>query len=328
MKVVCNLENVVLGGLIGLCVGDALGVPVEFLSRKKLIEKPVTDILGYGTHNQPPGTWSDDSSLTFCLMESLCQGYSIEDIAQKFVRWYEEGYWTPYGEIFDIGNATLQAISRVQRGCKPEEAGGKTVYDNGNGSLMRILPLAYYLLRVDDIKVRLKIVHDVSSITHGHIRSKMACFLYIEFVQNLLKDVKSYDAYINAIKVFESVYCCGPYLSELKHFQNLISGEIQNFKEDELLSTGYVIHTLESSIWCFLNSNDYKSAVLKAVNLGDDADTTAAVTGGIAGIYYGLSAIPPKWIDTLARKEDIFSLCKRFSKTVDAYPLRLSNMQF
>lgn len=310
------LKESVLGGLFGLCVGDALGVPVEFLTRKKLIEKPVTGMLGYGTHNQPPGTWSDDSSLTFCLVESLCEGYKPGDIAQKFVKWYDEGYWTPYGEVFDVGNATLQAITRIKRGSKPEEAVGRTEYDNGNGSLMRILPLAYFLLGVEDIKTRVGIIHDVSSITHGHIRSKIACVFYVEFARYLLKGLKAYDAYLKTAKLVESFYSGYEDVSELKHFQRIMSNEIVNLSEESIMSSGYVIHTLEACIWCLLNCNNYEETILKAVNLGDDTDTTAAVVGGFAGIYYGLSSIPKEWIEIIARKDDIFALCERFSKAI------------
>lgn len=177
----------IVEGMLGLCIGDALGVPVEFSSREKLKQSPVVDLIGFGTFDQPVGTWSDDSSLVFCLAESLCEGYNLQDIADKFVRWYEEGYWTAHGEVFDIGNSTLQAIDRIKRGSKPECAGGKTSYDNGNGSLMRILPLAFYLLRTDNIAERFSIIKDVSSITHAHLRSIMACFFYIELALELLK---------------------------------------------------------------------------------------------------------------------------------------------
>ncbi|MGE5417100.1 MAG: ADP-ribosylglycohydrolase family protein [Acidobacteriota bacterium] len=311
------MSNRVLEGFLGLCVGDALGVPVEFVSRDQLLKLPVTNMTGFGTHNQPPGTWSDDSSLSFCLAESLCNGFDIVDISQRFVRWYVDGYWTPHGIVFDIGNATLQAINRIISGCKPEDAGGKTDGDNGNGSLMRILPLAYYLLRFDDIETRMKIVHDVSAITHGHIRSKMACVLFIELAISILKGKNKIEAYNDVIKQFESIYSYDLYTTELIHFKNIISGKIDNLERYKISSSGYVIHTLEASIWCLLNSGDYKEAVLKAVNLGDDTDTTAAVTGGLAGIYYGMGSIPKEWIDVLARKDDIFALCERFAKNMN-----------
>ena len=136
-------SNKVLDGLFGLCIGDALGVPVEFTSRDDLKEHPVADMIGYGMYNQPPGTWSDDSSLAFCLAESLCNGYDLNDIASKFVAWYYDNHWTPHGEVFDVGNATSEAIERLKIGVAPQKAGSCSEYSNGNGSLMRILPLVF-----------------------------------------------------------------------------------------------------------------------------------------------------------------------------------------
>jgi len=163
-------RNKILGGLFGLCIGDALGVPFESCSRDELKKNPVTTMVGYGVHNQPAGTWSDDSSLTFCLADSLCQGFNLDDIAGKFCKWLYEGYWTPYGKTFGVGNTTRQAISRLTKGVNPEEAGGKSEYSNGNGSLMRILPLAYYLENAEAPK-KFEIIHQLSSITHAHPRS-------------------------------------------------------------------------------------------------------------------------------------------------------------
>jgi ADP-ribosyl-[dinitrogen reductase] hydrolase len=164
--------------LFGVAVGDALGVPVEFKSRQTLQQNPVTDMIGYGTYNLPPGTWSDDSSLTFCLTEALTQDFNLNTIAQNFVKWRNESYWTPHGEVFDIGIATDQAIRRLITGTKPELAGGFEVHDNGNGSLMRILPLVFYI-KDKEINERYQITKQVSSITHAHIRSVIACFYYL-----------------------------------------------------------------------------------------------------------------------------------------------------
>lgn len=136
--------------LLGVAVGDALGVPVEFKSRQEISQNPVTTMIGYGTHNQPPGTWSDDSSLTFCLAEALTNDFCLDEIGQNFVKWYNENYWTPNGEVFDIGGTTKQAILRIAKGENPELAGSSKETDNGNGSLMRILPLLFYLSLLSD----------------------------------------------------------------------------------------------------------------------------------------------------------------------------------
>lgn len=305
-----SMRNKVFGGLIGLCVGDALGVPVEFVSRTALEKNPLEMMNGYGTHNQPLGTWSDDSSLTFCLMESLCEGYDTDDIAKRFVKWYEEGYWTAQGEVFDIGNATMQAIVRIQRGCKAEEAGGKTQYDNGNGSLMRILPLSFYLLYKNDVAQRFKIVKEVSSITHAHTRSVMACFFYVELAISLIKGKNFDEAMDITVSTFDSLFCDN---IEREHFQRILDKNVVQISQKDIYSSGYVIHSLEAALWCIKNSNSYKDVILKAVNLGEDTDTTAAIAGGLAGIMYGQESIPHEWIDSLARKDEILRLCQRFN---------------
>ena len=170
--------------LFGLAVGDALGVPVEFKSRESLKKNPVTDMICYGTYNQPPGTWSDDSSMAFCLAESLCEGYNPKDTAERFVRWYDEAYWTPHGEVFDVGIATRKAIQRLKEGVEPRLAGGNTEYDNGNGSLMRIMPLLV-LTRGSSPEQAMQMTEEVSSITHRHPRSVLACHYLLMLAAHL-----------------------------------------------------------------------------------------------------------------------------------------------
>jgi ADP-ribosyl-[dinitrogen reductase] hydrolase len=304
-----------LSGLMGLCVGDALGVPVEFTSRAERVKSPVTTMLGYGTWNQPPGTWSDDSSLSFCLAECLCRGYSLDAIANSFWRWYKEAYWTPRGDVFDIGQTTHTAIMRLKQGVVPHQAGGKVENSNGNGSLMRILPMAYChrSLTLGELLAR---VHDVSAITHAHARSQMACGIYISIAVALLEGADPQTAYLQALQDIQTIYSVREFLLEKPHFGRIFTGEIAKLPVEEINSGGYVIDTLESSLWCLLNSSSYSEAVLKAVNLGGDTDTTAAVTGGLAGIYYGVENIPQKWMNQIARRQDIIYLAERFARAV------------
>ncbi|MEH2467323.1 ADP-ribosylglycohydrolase family protein [Nostoc sp.] len=304
-----------LSGLMGLCVGDALGVPVEFTSRAERVKSPVTTMLGYGTWNQPPGTWSDDSSLSFCLAECLCRGYSLDAIANSFWRWYKEAYWTPRGDVFDIGQTTHTAIMRLKQGVVPHQAGGKVENSNGNGSLMRILPMAYCHrnLTLGELLTR---VHDVSAITHAHARSQMACGIYISIAVALLEGADLQTAYLQALQDIQTIYSVREFLLEKPHFGRVLSGEIAKVPVEEINSGGYVIDTLESSLWCLLNSSSYSEAVLKAINLGGDTDTTAAVTGGLAGIYYGVENIPRQWINQIARRQDIIYLAERFTRAV------------
>lgn len=304
----------VLSGLMGLCIGDALGLVAEFKSRDELKLNPIKDMIGYGTFSQPPGTWSDDSSLTFCLAESLCSGFDLEDISKKFCDWYYKGYWTPHGKAFDIGITTKKSIYKIHMGENPEYSGGVDEYSNGNGSLMRILPLAYYLQNYEDDKF--EIIHKISSITHGHIRSKIACSIYIEIAMNLLKGYRPYEAYEKMKPIIINYYTSKGYNKELGNFNRILKGHIWKLRRNEIKSNGYVISTLEASLWCFLNTNSYSNAVLYAVNLGFDTDTTGAVTGGLAGIYYGIDCIPPKWIDKIAKKDDIVRLSTKFADSL------------
>ncbi|MBC6431213.1 ADP-ribosylglycohydrolase family protein [Nostoc sp. HG1] len=306
-----------LSGLMGLCVGDALGVPMEFTSRAERVKSPVTTMQGYGTWNQPPGTWSDDSSLSFCLAECLCRGYALDAIANSFWRWYKEAYWTPRGDVFDIGQTTHTAIMRLKQGVVPHQAGGKVENSNGNGSLMRILPMAY-CHRNFTLGELLARVHDVSAITHAHARSQMACGIYISIAVALLEGADLQTAYLQALQDIQTIYSVREFLLEKPHFGRVFSGEIAKIPVEEINSGGYVIDTLESSLWCLLNSSSYSEAVLKAVNLGGDTDTTAAVTGGLAGIYYGVENIPKQWMNQIARRQDIIYLAERFARAVYA----------
>jgi len=299
--------------LFGVAVGNALGVPVEFKSRESLHENPVSDMVGFGTHKVPAGTFSDDSSLTFCLAEALTQDFDLNTIGQNFLRWCNDNYWTATGVVFDIGNATQDAMCKLARGVKPELAGGTTSNSNGNGSLMRILPLAFYLLDKESHE-RFEITKQVSSITHAHIRSVIACYYYLEFAIQLIDGKDKFEIYKDLKQeISDDLLFFADIPSEIAWFDRLLKGNIHELPEEEIQSTGYVLHTLEASIWCLLTTENYKDAVLKAINLGDDSDTTGAVTGGLAGLLYGYNNIPTNWIAQIARHDDIEDLAERLT---------------
>lgn len=304
------MENKIKAGIFGVCIGDALGVPVEFKKREDLKKHPVTGYLEYGSWNQPQGTWSDDSSLTLCLAEVLTKGYDVEKIGESFVKWYRYGHWTAHGKLFDVGGTTRHSIARLIKGESAIFSGNIFEEDNGNGSLMRILPLVFYLDKEEDIEFIYQTVKAVSSITHGHFRSVFACFIYVIFVIELIKGKDKKEAYHHVQKIaleYAEIQNFNP--KEIELFQRILKYDISKYSEDEIKSSGYVLHSLEASLWCFLNSENYSEAVLKAVNLGGDTDTTGAITGGIAGIYYGFETIPDEWISELVRKKDIERLC-------------------
>lgn len=297
--------------LFGLSVGDALGVPFEFKDREHLIANPVADMEGYGTYQQPPGTFSDDSSMAFCLAETLTQDFNLTILAQHFVSWLRNRYWTAYDEVFDVGIATSRAIRQLEMRVPPELAGGNDESDNGNGSLMRILPLVLYIKDFPE-KERFTFTEAVSSITHRHYISVVACFYYLEFARLIIQGEDKMKAYKKIQSSFRNSLQqhLNP-LPDLQMFNRLLEQDIFKLTSDQIFSSGFVVYTLEASIWCLLTTNSYKEATLKAVNLGFDTDTTASVTGGLAALVYGWKSIPRHWLQQLARYNDIESLAER-----------------
>lgn len=310
------MKNKIKSALLGVAVGDALGVPVEFKNRKTISENPVTDMIGYGTYSQPAGTWSDDSSLTFCLAEALTQDFSYHLIGEYFSKWYHEKFWTARGDVFDIGNTTFRAIAKIDSGVRAEIAGDDDELSNGNGSLMRIIPLLFYIIN-KPIDERFELTRNVSSITHAHIRSVIACFYYLEFARKLIDGIDKFQIY-KELQVEIPNYLLSISISqdEIRKFGRILTDNIYELPEPEIHSSGYVLHSLEASLWCLLTTNSYEDAVLKAVNLGSDSDTTAAITGGLAGLIYAYEGIPQRWIEQIARKEDIIDLSERLATKI------------
>ena len=287
----------VYDGIIGLVVGDALGVPFEFKKRDTFKAEKMT---GYGTYNQPPGTWSDDSSLTLATVASIGGTGKIDlaDIMDNFIMWLNDGAYTPYGSVFDVGRSTRKAIFRYASGVEPLKCGGQTYMDNGNGALMRILPLAFIPHTTQDVL-------NVSKLTHAHEISQTACSLYIYIAGKLIEGTSIKEA-ICSLAYLQPVM-------QMEEFKRI--AYIGELNRDEIRSSGYVVDTLEAALWCLWVTNTYKDCVLTAVNLGVDTDTVAAVAGGLAGIVYGCggkNGIPTRWINQIARKEWIQSLCDNF----------------
>jgi ADP-ribosyl-[dinitrogen reductase] hydrolase len=310
-----SIRERVLGGLWGSLVGDALGVPVEFRSRADVQLDPVTEMRGYGSHRQPAGTWSDDSSLLLCSVDSLLRHtFDTEDLGQRFVKWHNEAFWTPHGKVFDVGVATSHALTRIAQGMRAESAGGDGQYSNGNGSLMRIIPVSLRFAN-GPLKECLDRVHRASAITHRHPRSQLACGFFTLMIRELLHSSAPSAAYAKSLEQFRAFYEPDPWWSaEFEFLQLLLAGDLSNRPEAEISSGGYVIHTLTASIWCLLTTSSFEDCVLRAVNLGGDTDTTGCVAGGLAGLHYGISAIPSRWIETLARREEIAPLVEQFAE--------------
>lgn len=311
------MANHVLAGIMGLCVADALGVPVEFMDRETLKRNPVTGMRSYGTYHQPAGTWSDDTSMTLCLVESLTKGLDYHDIMTNFLRWLDEAAYTPHGEVFDVGNTTREALRRFSQGIPPLECGGTTERDNGNGSLMRILPIVFYLRSVCgtdfcETDEALEIIHNVSALTHAHKRSQIACGIYVSVASMLIDATDLGISVETGIHKAIEYYRNHPGFSdELHHYERLTRKDFDKLDETEIRSSGYVVDTLEAAIWCLLKTRSFKDCVLTAVNLGEDTDTVAAVAGGLAGLYYGYESIPNDWLSVIAKRDYVESLCNQ-----------------
>ncbi|MCH2044138.1 MAG: ADP-ribosylglycohydrolase family protein [Saprospiraceae bacterium] len=312
----------VIGALMGVAVGDAMGVPHEFKSRSEMRKNPVTSMVGHGTYNQPLGTWSDDSSLTFCLAESLLNGYDLKDIAEKFIQWRSKAYWTARGRVFDIGMTTAKALNRLEEILDnnwldelQEQKNYGDAYENGNGSLMRIIPLLFYI-KGKTIQEQFSIIWEVSALTHRHIRAAMSCLIYLKLAEKLLSGQDKIIAYTDMQKeilaFWEEIHFPK---SESQYFEKIIQNDIRNTALKNIKTGGYVIEVLESSLWFFLNRNSYKETILSSINLGHDTDTGAAIAGGLAGLYYGLKGIPELWVASIARMEDIIQLGKQLHST-------------
>lgn len=309
--------NTIKAAIIGHAVGDALGVPAEFIPREKLKKHPVTDMIGFGSHDVPKGSWSDDTSMELCTLNSIATKGKIDldDIMIEFGKWVEDGYMTPQGRVFDIGRTCLHAIMNYHRGKDVRHCGGEREYDNGNGSLMRILPVCLYnYLKKADKDSAIDNIHSVSALTHAHDRSCIACGIY-DFILHELISTPRKSSVKKALAKAKEYYKEN---DENKSFSRLYEENFELAAEKDIKSSGYVVDTLEAAVWCLLNTTNYKECVLKAVNLGQDTDTVAAVAGGLAGILYGYKNIPSEWIDSLIKKDDILDMCSAFYDAVIA----------
>ena len=302
--------------MIGHAVGDALGVPVEFCSREEIAEDPVTDMRGFGSYPMPAGAWSDDTSMSLCALDSLSKGVIDHDeIMDNFVRWASNDEFTPTGEMFDIGRTCLTAIRNFLEvdGRPALECGLTDERSNGNGSLMRIHPFALYaFVKGGTLGKSLDIIREGSIMTHAHPRTIYACGIYAMVFWEILKGAdkaKVLSEIENAAVLFDGIYP-----EESDHFEWAFHKKLASKSADEISSSGYVVHTLEAALWCLLTTDSYKECVLKAVNLGEDTDTVAAVAGGLAGAMYGYDAIPEEWRNTLIRREYIEEMCERAYK--------------
>ena len=314
-----NILDTVRAGIFGFAVGDALGVPVEFTSREARKKYPVMEMVGHGSHNVPMGTWSDDTSMTIAAMDVIGNCNSVinyDEIMKAYCKWATKAAYTATGRIFDIGNTTRFALSNyLNRGLPALECGKNDEHSNGNGSLMRMLPIAYYLsCNHLDKDQEAKIIGDYSSLTHAHEISKMGCHLYCDYMKELLQGKSKEEAYEDLGKNDYSKYYQP---NTIQLYKRVLDGSLKDAAEESISSSGYVVSTLEASLWASLTSDSYQEGVLKAVNLGEDTDTVGAITGSILGTVYGMNGIPKEWLEVLRRKDYIESICENYCRAVD-----------
>ncbi|WP_299452070.1 ADP-ribosylglycohydrolase family protein [uncultured Microscilla sp.] len=311
----------VKGFFMGLATGDALGIPAEFQSRQKLSENPVTGMRKGGIYGKSAGIWSTDGSLTFCVAESLLTGFNLHDIAKKFVDWLYHNYWTADGEVFDVGVIVAKAIQRIKNGTELSEAGGNDEMDNGNGALNYTLPLGFHT-RTLSISERFIYIEQLSSLTNRHLRSIIGAFIFSEMAIWLMRggDIDIAKAYAATTQTLNDFIKERENLQqEAAYYQRVLDGNLKQLPVESISSTAYVVDSIEACFWCLLNTNNYQEAVLKTVNLGEDADTIGAMTGALAGLYYGYEAIPTTWKSQVARKDDIIALSEQFYHSVASH---------
>lgn len=282
------------GCLLGLAVGDAVGTAVEFMSRGSF--EPVTDMIGGGVFRLKAGQWTDDTSMALCLATSLTarKGFDPTDQMERYWEWFRHGYLSSTGECFDIGNTVRQALERFRHTGDPF-SGSTDEYASGNGSLMRLAPVPMFYF--PDVEKTLFFAKESSRTTHGSAECVEACQLLAEMILLALSGKEKNEI------LFQTT---NPPMSP--KITAIARGEYRSKSRKQIQGTGYVVSSLEAALWCFHTTASYEEAILEATNLGDDADTTAAICGQLAGTYYGESGIPVKWLDKLYMRNEIAKL--------------------
>jgi ADP-ribosyl-[dinitrogen reductase] hydrolase len=292
------MQSKTTASLLGLAIGDAVGATVEFLPRGRF--KPLTDMVGGGKFAVEKGQWTDDTSMTLCLAESLiaCQGFDANDKMQRYCRWIYDGHNSSKPYAFGVGKTILNALFRYNKTGDPYSGRIESKY-SGNGSLMRIAPIAIYYANQPEL------AWEYAALSSKTTHASPECIQSCQYFTHLL---------IQAFYCVEKQHLFDiTHLPELECLTHILKGEFKYKKIDEIKGSGYVIESLEAALWSFWHTDNFKDAILTAANLGDDADTTAAICGQLAGAYYGYDAIPQAWLDVLYRKEDIQNIAIQLS---------------
>ena len=279
------------GALLGLACGDAVGTTVEFQPRGSFV--PLTDMVGGGPFSLKAGQWTDDTSMALCLAESLVTKGDCDprDQMARYANWYQWGYWSSTGHCFDIGMATRAAIQRfLQNGNAL--AGSVDPQEAGNGSLMRLAPVA--LMYGGDEQQVQEMAALSSRTTHAATECLDACRLFAVALSRALQGASK-----DEVLDLAHLQITSPSIADIAR------GDWRHKSREQISGSGYVVRSLEAALWCFAQSDSFETAVLAAANLGDDADTTAAITGQIAGAFWGRQGIPAPWLEMLHQEGDI-----------------------
>ena len=311
----------IAGGLYGLLVGDALGVPYEFYEAKELpVYEKIEMTPPSGFQKTYPkiaaGTWSDDGAQALCLMDSLLKNgkFSLKAYSDALLAWYEEGFWAVGGVVFDVGIQTADALNAYKRGLPATDCGLVNPEGKGNGALMRVLPLAlWHFVQGDtDLEKRsrdlVRDAHSQCQITHGHLCNQVCCALYCLAAQGLLEGKEAREAIQEGVCALRSIY------REQPEYERELEWSVRPDIPWEGRGTGYVVDCLRSAFMILEQASDYEDAIKRAVLLGNDTDTTACVTGGLAGIRYGLRKIPERWLNALKEREKVEDLLAQLEK--------------
>jgi ADP-ribosyl-[dinitrogen reductase] hydrolase len=286
------------GCLLGLACGDAVGTAVEFAARGTF--SPLTDMIGGGVFRLKPGEWTDDTSMALCLASSLTElgRFDPADQMQRYWKWVEDGYWSSNGRCFDIGNTVYDSLERFRRTGEPY-SGSTDPWSAGNGCIMRLAPAPMFFHF--DRGRAIEMSGESSRTTHGAAECVECCRLLGGILVRLLDGASKDEALFE--HGVEGLTC--------EKVQAIARGDYRSKSEDEIAGSGYVVRSLEAALWCFMQAHDFRGAVLRAANLGDDADTTAAVCGQLAGAFYGDAGIPQNWLECLARCGEIRDLADK-----------------
>lgn len=327
-------------GIMGVLIGDALGNPVQFMSRASVQKRGlVKGMEAGGVFHMPAGSWTDDGSMTLATLDSLTQKGALDydDMMERFIRWDSNGEYTPFGKAYDQGITCMDAIDRYSRTRKWSSCGKTGEHANGNGGLMRIMPVCLYAAMKEKDgtlteKEAVQAVHNATLLTHNHLRACTASGIYYFMCKEILKfrgffndtiaagEKDDTDASVSTLrKVLQqgmdaavSFYREHDMDDELVSYARMMDMEsYANLSADKIRSSGYVVHTMEAAVWTLITTGSLEEALLQGVNLGDDADTVGAVAGGLAGLYYGYDSVPAAWKDAMQKLAWLEDMCRK-----------------